>query len=633
MRCLEKTPADRWQSAEELLGQLEALATPSAGMTPATPATPLPARAGSRRWWFAVGAAVAALAFVGLALRNGPGAKYETGSTIQVTNSPGLELHPALSPDGKMVAYAAGAIGRMSIFVRQIAGGRAVSLTEGLPGDHRAPRWSADGSQISFFSDLGLFVVPAFGGVPRLVNANLGEGRSSQLVGSVAAMSPDFKRVTYVGPQGHVLVRSASGGEPVRIRISVGKDPHSLVWSPDASRIAFVTDNADFVYSTVGLGNIAPSTIWVAPASGGEAVQISDVVHLNTSPVWTPDGSLLFVSNMQGGRDVYEQPVRSSGRPRGRPARLTTGLNVHTIGLSADGTKLVYSTFSRRANIWSAPIWPNRPTAFSEARAVTDENQLIEGAVVSHDGKWLVFDSNRGGRQQLYKIPAEGGEPVQLTNDSTDHFAARWSADDRRIVFHAWHGGSRDIFIMNADGTGETPLAASGAHEYYPDLSPDGKSVVLRYQPADVMQVAIMTRTDSGWSAPRVLRDSSNLARWSPDGTRIATTGFDGSIRLYPPTGGPGRLLLDTVAAHGSAARYLSWSADGRWIIYAAADPESRISYWAIPSNGGVPRLVMRFPNSALSPRRSEFDSDGKRLYMTFATDESDIWVMDLRKR
>ena len=86
------------------------------------------------------------------------------------------------------------------------------------------------------------------------------------------------------------------------------------------------------------------------------------------------------------------------------------------------------------SNVHVAPILPGGPTPVSEVRAVTNENQLVEGAALSHDGKWLVYDSNRGGRQQLYKIRVDGGEPIQLTNDSTDHFAARWSRDDRQIV-------------------------------------------------------------------------------------------------------------------------------------------------------------------------------------------------------
>src|SRR5438270_87511 len=78
------------------------------------------------------------------------------------------------------------------------------------------------------------------------------------------------------------------------------------------------------------LGNLAASSIWVIPASGGDPVRITDESHLNTSPVWAADGEhVLFISSAGGARDIYSQRVKSNGQPDGAPARLTTGLNPH----------------------------------------------------------------------------------------------------------------------------------------------------------------------------------------------------------------------------------------------------------------------------------------------------------------
>ena len=105
------------------------------------------------------------------------------------------------------------------------------------------------------------------------------------------------------------------------------------------------------------LGNLAASSIWVMPASGGDPVRITDENHLNMSPVWAPDGEhVLFVSSAGGARDIYSQRVKSSGKADGAPARLTTGLNPHSISLSADGRSLAYSVFTTTANIWEAAI-------------------------------------------------------------------------------------------------------------------------------------------------------------------------------------------------------------------------------------------------------------------------------------
>jgi serine/threonine protein kinase/Tol biopolymer transport system component len=633
MRCLEKMPADRWQTADELQAQLETIATPRLGSTAASSIQQRSAGTNVRRSWFVAGAAVSALIITGLAWRANSGADYETGATRQVTNSALLEIHPALSPDGKLIAYAAGPRGRMRIYVRQVDGERPVALSEGAPGDHhRAPQWSADGSQIAFFSEHGVFTVPAFGGTPRPVfNEHAGFDRIN-LTGSLATLSPDFRTIAYVQRTGDLMVRPLAGGDARKV--ASGIDIHSIAWARDGARLAYVTNNGEYVYSLNALANVAPSAIWVTSLDG-EPVRVTDDAHLNTSPAWTADGHLLFVSNLAGGRDVYLQRLASSGRPRGQPRRMTTGLNVHTIGLSPDGTRLVYSTFSRRSNLWTAPVGASGATSASSARPITSENQLVEGAVLSHDGKWLVYDSDRNGRQQLYRMPVAGGEPVQLTRDSTDHFAPYWSEDDRRIYFHFWREGSRDVGVINADGTGRSVLFASAGHEYYPSPSPDERQLLLRIQQrGEPPSAAYSERDSAGWSTPRVLYNAAPLARWSPDGKRFAVAHLDGTVRVASLDDSTGTILLRGAATAGSNAQYLAWSRDGRAVFYSSSSEQGDISYWSVPATGGTPRLVLAFPRDAAArPGRTEFDTDGRNLYFAVAQDESDVWLVDLRRR
>ncbi len=107
MKALEKRPADRWQTADELLAQLEPLATPSGGMTP-TETRPTSAAPGRQRGgWRAVagiGAAVAVLA-AAIVLWRRPPAVAALGRAIQVTRSSGIQEWPRITPDGKSVAY------------------------------------------------------------------------------------------------------------------------------------------------------------------------------------------------------------------------------------------------------------------------------------------------------------------------------------------------------------------------------------------------------------------------------------------------------------------------------------------------------------------------------------------------
>src|SRR5881296_275553 len=171
MQCLEKRPADRWQNAEELLAALEPLATPSGGTTP-TLTRPLPAVARRKTARALVsGAVVVAVAAGLLLLMRRPPPLVQLGRRAQVTLDPGLELDPALSPDGKLFAYVAGPSAGTQLFVRQVDGGAPVRLLRDRRGGgwQRSPAWSPDGRRILYVSERGIEIVPALGGAARLL--------------------------------------------------------------------------------------------------------------------------------------------------------------------------------------------------------------------------------------------------------------------------------------------------------------------------------------------------------------------------------------------------------------------------------------------------------------------------------
>jgi len=397
--------------------------------------------------------------------------------TQQITRKKGLEVDPAISPDGKMIAYAAGVEGRMRIFVRQIAGGRTIALTETLPGRHRSPQWSPDGTRIAFLSGEEIFIIPALGGIPKRI---VGIPKTVTYIWDKAlrgppVWSPDSEEIAY--PQGNTIFRiSTSGGEPSKI--SDAHEPHSLCWSPDGRYIAFVSGNSEFVFgsSEVGspiIGNLAPSSIWIVSPTKGNPIQVAEATNLNMSPVWLPDSrQFLFVSNRGGSRDIYQLRIDPNGNPQNAPIRLTTGLDAHTISISSDASKLVYSVYHNYTNIWSIRIPEKEAISITEARPVTEGNQTIEGLDVSPDGQWLAFDSNRNGNQDIFKMPVAGGEPIQLTTNPSDDFMPSWSPDGKEIAFYSFRTGNRDIHIMNSEGSSIQQVTTDPAHERYPDWSP-----------------------------------------------------------------------------------------------------------------------------------------------------------------
>ena len=625
MRCLEKKPADRWQTADELLAQLETILSTSGS---STPTGTLPHARRSRRW-LRIGVPVlcGSIALLTAAWWFGRApARLVVESTTQVTNASGLELDAAISPDGRLVAYSAGPIMRTRVFVRQLSGGAARMVADRGEGAQRTPRWSADGQQITYIVGQSLFAVPALGGTPRLMIDASGYEYASP------ALSPDGRTIAFARQDG-IYLRASEGGAATRL--VAARWPSYPVWSPDGRRIAFVSDNAWYVYSSAMLGNIAPSTIWIADVSTHEAVRVSDADHLNAAPAWLPDGrGLLYVSGQGGGRDIYAISLDRSGRARGRPTRLTTGANAHTISLSGDGTRLAYSELTTRSNVWWAPIGGAGSSTSSAAKPITDGNQTVEALAVSPDERWIAFDSNREGRQQIFKAPIAGGDPIQVTHDSSDDFNPSWSGDGRWIAYHSLRNGNRDVFVTTSDGTNTRDITGYPGHEMGPAFAPDGRRVLFISDRAGRWELYVVERTPRGdWSAPRQLtRDFGYRGRWSPDGRHIVYLSLvDTTLHVADVDGGRSRLLFDG-RRHGLVPLGAAYGSDADVVYFAAIDSTGRHAFYALPAGGGVPRVVLSFADTSRQPRRPEFDTDGRRLFFTITSDEADVFMLQLAR-
>jgi Tol biopolymer transport system component len=411
------------------------------------------------------------------------------------------------------------------------------------------------------------------------------------------------------------------------------EQPHSIAWSPDGSRLAFVLGNAAFVYTPNAIGNIAPSSLWLVSADGGRPERITDAASLNTSPVWMPDGrSLLFVSDRDGSRELYRVGLDRSSRPSGPPVRLTTGLNLHTVDLSRDGKVLAYAGFTEYANIWSLPIPDRTPLSAAEAQPLTVGHQSIEGMAISRDGRWLAFDSDRGGNQAIYRVPLSGGEPEPLSADSGDDFMPSWSPDAREIAYYGFREGRRRLFVMPVDGGPPSPVVADSGNQRFPDWAPDGRHLVFHSDRTGRFELYVVERDASGrWGPSRQLtREGGQEARWSPDGSAIVYVRNAG-LWVISPGGGAPRLLVETSDPAVRPAPLLAvWAPDGRTIYYKALNAEGRASLWSIPAEGGEPKLLARFDDPTRPSSRAEFATDGKRFYFTIAERESDIWRIEL---
>jgi Tol biopolymer transport system component/tRNA A-37 threonylcarbamoyl transferase component Bud32 len=634
LRCLEKHPADRWQTTSELVSQLEPLATPSGGMTP-TSTQPLKAvhppaapAGGIPRWlgWAAGGALVAGGALA-LTLVRHPETALAVGKRIAVAVGPETERWPSLSPDGKTVVFTRTDRGTAHLYVQQVDGGVPVAVATQLSDWQCCGAMSPDGSRLLFLAPHGLYVVPTLGGQARPVVS------APTLVAPTIALlwgawSPDGRRIVYTYDD-TLYVHGVDA--PAGSAIAHGDALHSPAWSSDGRWIAFVTGNVGFEIN----GNLAPSAVALVPSAGGTPILVTDSTSLNTSPVWLPGRTaLLFISDKDGGRDVYELALSSAGKPIGAPTRITTGLNPDRIAVSGDGKRLAWSVYSETANVWSLPVSARDSVPLSQATEVTSGSQTIETATVSPDGKWLYYDSDLKGNADIWRVALAGtvaaGAPEQLTSDPGGDFHPGVSPDGREVSFHSFRTGNRDVFVIPASGGPAVQVTTSRQHEWNPQWSPDGRALVFDEQtrPDSTLWI-VRKRPDGHWDVPHPLpyKGPASLPTWSPDGRSISFNG-DSGIRVIDVGSGRHHLVAE---APGGA--WTSWSDDGRTIYYAVSDSLLRFSIRAVPEAGGASKTLVYPDAPDRQLHRYGFDVSHGRFYFPLSARTADVWVAEADRK
>lgn len=310
-----------------------------------------------------------------------------------------------------------------------------------------------------------------------------------------------------------------------------------------------------------------------------------------------------------------------------------------------------------------------RPAGAIQFRALlADTSSRDTDPAPSPDGKWLAFQSNRGGSSQIWIMPITGGEPRQLTNEPatvknpdgktipTRVMTPTWAPDSKSLLFVSTRSGGYNIYSIPLEGGTPKALSAAPGAQRYPTYSPDGRKIVFpssRTQPNSLygFQLYLMDAKGevNGPAARKLTRSNGSPGHpvWSPDGKWICYVAkdFDSTrtvdigggmqakqsalfsmFRVFkiPASGGKEIRLTGNRTDPGQAEdTWPSWSRDGKWIAFGR-NVKGKQNLWVLDVLTSQAFPVTELGN-ALKP---EWSHDGKSLYFTRinGTDE-DIWV------
>jgi Tol biopolymer transport system component/DNA-binding SARP family transcriptional activator len=551
---------------------------------------------------------------------NAPIGGPKAGPLVRLTLAQSAEMEPALSPDGRWLVYSASERGDARVgsnsrrlYLQPSSGGQAIPLTpRDSVHDQTQPAWSPDGSSLAFIGEGVIKVVASFGGATEQI--------LPVRAVTVGGWSHRGRRLAYTDSAGvwtYDLDRDSA-----RFVTPAGFSARTPAWAPDDETLAFVV-------GTGAAANVAASSIWVVPARGGPPTRVTDSVHMSISPAFDPLGrGLFYTSNRDGAGDIFFQPLDQMKRPRGPAVRLTTGAHATQVAVSADGKALVFASARATSNIWSAPIGDSPVVPDARLRQVTFGDQEIECLSLSPDGRWLLYDSNRSGNQDIYKVGLDGGGATQLTRNAVDDFCPVMSPTSQEILFYSFQDGYRRLFTMSTDGAKASPVlpVVPGEQVWFPQWSSDGNRIAFTYGSSGAAKhAAIISRGPDGTWGNRTNFAGLHEVSWSPDGHHLVASSDSGLIVLSPETGRRRVLVPKTKLGRW----YISgWGRDSSVVYYHLVDGESE--FFAVPLAGGEPRPILRLANPRAVSRRVEFATDGKRMFFTLAGDEASIWRLAL---
>jgi Tol biopolymer transport system component len=317
---------------------------------------------------------------------------------------------------------------------------------------------------------------------------------------------------------------------------------------------------------TQSAGNLTPETSSLAPLAGES--RLSNIRQLtfggeNAEAYWSADGEWITMQSTRDGRSCDQQYVmRADGSDL---KQISDGRGKTTCGWFLPGAERVLfaSSTAHDATCPAKPdpskgyVWPlDKYDLYTVARDGSDLKRLTNydvytaEAVISPDGKKIVFTSLKDGDLDIYTMNIDGTDIRRLTTTPGYDGGPWWSPDSKRIVYRAHHPkdptelkqyqellkqglirpSKVELFVMNADGSDQRQITALGGANFGPSWSPDGKRIIFSSNFASPrsrnFELYLVSASDSMATADRLERitvfDSfDGFPMFSPDGKKL----------------------------------------------------------------------------------------------------------------
>src|SRR6195256_229346 len=410
-------------------------------------------------------------------------------------------------------------------------GGIARRLTSG-PGYTSFPRFSADGKQLAFTSQYDgnteVYVMPGDGGAPKRLTTTATLGRDD----ISDRMGPNNIVMTWENTKPLVVFRSRmqSCSAVICALYAVGMDaelPQQLP-VPRGGFASFSPDDSKMVYNRVFRefrtwkhyrGGMADD-VWLFDFKTGTTQNLTNNPAQDICPMWGSDNRIYFISDRDGRMNLFSTDLT------GKETKQLTTFKDYDIKFPSIGKDAI--VFEQAGYIWrydltngkAVPVPIDIKEDLASGRsAFVDTSKHVESIDLGPDGQRLIVVA----RGDLFSVPMKEGSPRNLTKTSNAHERdAVWSPDGKWIAYNSDATGENELYVRSQDGKGQPQQITSNADTYYYKAiwSPDSKKLLWsdRLQRLRYVDVASKVITEVDQDKTFEIREYD----WSPDSQWIA---------------------------------------------------------------------------------------------------------------